>query len=146
MLIELELEGDVQLRRRLLRIATRIEHPQPLFRHVADFWMAEERKQFSSEGGHASGGWQELSDATIAAKGHDRILFESGELEESLTTQRAIIEINDDFLLFGSDVDYAGAHQRGAGVPQRRPLELTDSARRETVRKVQLYALRGELR
>jgi len=67
--------------------------------------------------------WPPLAAATIARKGHDEILFESGRLRTSLTTKGGpghTGEIFDRGLSFGTDVPYSIFHQQGTrNMPQR---------------------------
>lgn len=67
--------------------------------------------------------WPPLAAATIARKGHDKILIESGRLKRSLTTRGSsdhIGEVFDRGLTFGTSVPYSMFHQRGTRtIPQR---------------------------
>src|ERR1700731_2859280 len=57
--------------------------------------------------------WQALSDVTIALKGHDRPLFESGELAGSINVE----EVTSDGFVIAADADHASYMQNGgAGV------------------------------
>ncbi len=47
---------------------------------------------------------------------------------------------------YGSKLPYAEFHQRGTRkMPQRRPVEFTESARRNTIKILQRYLITGEL-
>ena len=56
--------------------------------------------------------WQALSDVTIALKGHDRPLFESGELAVGIYVQ----EVTPDGFVLAADSDHASYMQNGVAV------------------------------
>lgn len=147
--VELAAAGDVQVNRRLLRTGRHAAHPQPAFQHLADYFISEETDQFASEGGHASGGWAPLAASTQERKEGPGILDESGELRRSYTDRgdpNMLLDITDDYLLYGSQDPKAKFHQRGTSrMPQRRALELAERARQHSVRILQLWITRGEL-
>lgn len=153
MRITLDVHGDRQLSRELVRFADAATDWRPVLSRIADFVISETGEQFDTEGGHASGGWAPLKPATIrakAARGLDpRILHAHGFLESSLTQRgdpNMILEVSRDELLFGSRLVYAGAHQNprpGSPLPQRRPVELTEQARRQIVRMLQVWVRYG---
>lgn len=154
MRIELDASGDKQISRRIVRIAGRAVDGRPVFELLATRFMRIEARQFSSQGRFASGGWPPLTPRTRARKreqGHDpRILHATHRLRDSLT-QRSHpdqeLTITDEFMVFGTRVPYARPHQRGSTTaPRRRPIELREQDRRETVKSVQLWVLRGQLR
>lgn len=145
MQLELSLSGDVQVKRKLLRIGDRAIHAKPAFEAIATVLMGIERAQFESEGRRSSGGWDELAPSTIEAKGDSRILFESGALMASLSEdgdENMTNQATDDFLLFGSKLGYAGYHQTGTSrMPQRRPLELRETDRVGITKILQTHIL-----
>ena len=144
----LDIDGDRQLERTLLRMADRVDDMSDAFEQVGDHLATAEQRQFASQGGYASGGWKELAESTVARKGHDRILVDSGDLRASLEARSAggdaIRVYEPSFLIFGSAVEYARFHQLGQGVPQRRPVELTEGDRREAVRILQRAVVEGD--
>lgn len=154
MRFELDVFGDVQVSREILRFGARGSDMRPAFRSIVDFIMGEERHQFASEGRYASGGWKRLKDATIAAKRREhldlRILHATHALRDSLTRRGAryqILEVSRGELRFGTSRPGAAAHQRPKDtnpLPQRRPLELREFARREILKKLQRYVLTGQ--
>lgn len=148
MLLELSLDGDVQLSREILRFAGRSIHAAPAFELLGGELFRIERRQFDSEGGYGSGGWAPLADSTIEAKGTDQILVESGDLERSLTERGGdnIFEIHDTWFLFGTHDPKAALHQKGTSrMPQRRPLELPEHDRRAATKAMQRFMVTGEL-
>src|SRR4051794_15389307 len=139
MLLELDVFGDVQVRRKLLRFGDRARDARPAFELMADDLREWEERQFASEGGFASGGWDPLAPSTIAAKAaapraaftgsrtktgkfakrvrrNRRILEDTGALRESLTQHGDAEHVELIFpqeFVFGSTVPYAQFHQRG---------------------------------
>ena len=73
--------------------------------------------------------WPPLAAATIARKGHDTILVDTGRLRRSLTTKGHADhagEIFDRGLTFGTSVPYSIFHQQGTrNIPQRAHVGLT---------------------
>lgn len=155
MRFDFEIAGDKQVSRRLLRLGEYAGDASPVFSSIADYMMDETAAQFDSQGGHASGGWEKLKPKTVAAKARrgldPRILHAHGFLELSLTHRgdsNQILRISADELVFGSKLPYAGAHQNprpGSPLPRRRPIEFTEGARREIVKRIQRYVITGEV-
>lgn len=155
MRFEFDVAGDRQVSRRLLRIGSYAGDARPVFSSIADLIFAENEKQFASEGAHASGGWQPLAAATLESKrraGLDpRILHATLALERSLTVRgdaNQLLRIRRDELRLASTLPYGGAHQNpkaGSRLPRRRPVELTEAARRTIIKKLQRYLLTGKI-
>lgn len=146
MKLELSVSGDKQFSREMLRWDTRATDMRPAFEEVANDFLEIERRQFDSQGGHGSGGWKPLSPDYLRRKvaaGHDpRILHRTLRLRKSLTmsTADSVRRITSDDMFVGTKVSYAGAHQRGgAHLPQRRPVELTETDRRRWIKILQRY-------
>jgi phage gpG-like protein len=159
MRLDIDVYGDVQLSREMLRFSGRNLDASPAFRAVATLLRRSEKRQFTSRGRHASGGWAKLAPATIAAKRRSkdprvranatRILRATDELMRSLTVKRdgAHTEVVQPHqLVFGTQVDYAKYHQKGEGVPRRRPLELRGRDRTEMVKQIQRWLMTGRVR
>lgn len=154
MRLQLELAGDKQLDRELLRFADRATDVRPAWAAIMLRLAEAEKRQFDSEGQRASGGWAPLAASTLARKqrlGLDpRILHATGRLAASLTAPLpggdAIREALPLEMRFGTDVPYAGFHQTGTSrMPQRRPLETTEQDRRDMfVRLLQRFLVTGE--
>jgi phage gpG-like protein len=152
--IEFDVFGDVQLARQMLRFSERSADVSPAWEAFADVVEAIERRQFNSQGVTSSLGWAPLKPSTIAAKasaGLDpRILHATQRLRGSLT-QRShpdhVRQIAPHEAFVGTRVPYARFHQRGTRrMPRRRAVELTVMQRRNLVRILQLYLVRGEVR
>lgn len=146
---ELTASGDVQVSRRLERFAHRAEDASPLWREIMGYLERIEQVQFQSEG-KFSGGWPELADSTIQAKGHDQILYLTGRLWESLTGGNgdSIREIGEDEMAFGTTTPYAVHHQFGSAdgehPPMRKPTELAEYQRKGIAKALQRWVQNGE--
>lgn len=154
MRITFDIAGDVQFDREILRLTERAEDVKPAFEHIVDRIEGWERQQFETEGGRASSGWRPIKQSTIDAKrraGLDtRILHATHALRDSLTNtyaDGAIREIGKQELKYGTEVPYAGVHQRGrkdGTMPARKPLEFREDDRRQIVKDLQAWIVRGE--
>lgn len=152
MRVEVEVFGDVQLSRDLLRFAQRANDMEPALDALADDFLAIERQQFSSEGGR-SGGWAPLAPDYARTKALQfpgkGILERHGDLRASLTEEGAkgsIRRVTSDELLVGTDVDYAHFHQSGTRkMPRRRVVEFSAGDRRRWVKTLQRYLATGSL-
>jgi phage gpG-like protein len=166
---ELELAGDRQVSREILRVSERAGDAAPVFRSIADYLRSVEKRQFDSHGLTGSGGWAPLATSTLLSKygvlhgTHLRhgqftrkalrasmaILVETGALRDSLTSagdehHREIVR--SDELIFGTSVSYAKYHQHGTRrMPRRRPLELSETQRKQVIRMLQRWIIKGEL-
>lgn len=144
--ITFDFSGDVQLDRTLARVGANVEDATPAWEKIADRFAAFESRQFASEGRAGSGGWAPLSPRYAAWKAKrfpgQPILVATGELRQSLTQRPfGIEEITPQSLTMGSGVEYGAYHQRGDGVPQRKPIDLPESERREWVRILQQHIM-----
>jgi phage gpG-like protein len=151
MRLELEVYGDVQLARELLRFRDRGMDMTPAFVKVADDFLEIGRQQFGSQGGR-SGGWAPLQPAYLARKirdGYDpRILHRTLRLRRSLTmsTADSIRRITPEEMFVGSRVPYGVHHQHGApraNLPRRRPIELSNADRVRWIKILQRYLIEG---
>jgi len=105
----------------------------PVFEEQIGKLLDEHTEHFAQEKDSTGTMWNELAASTIARKGHDTILFETGKLKASLTTRGGGGQILDEIhegmfhgLVFGTDVEYAGIHQFSSGRMQRPPVGLSD--------------------
>lgn len=152
MRIQIESDGDVQVSRELLRFSGRALDASPAFRSMATLLRGSERKQFATQGGYASGGWERLKPSTVIEKARQglkrKILQATGEMMRRFTrkTEPGHIEIvGRHQLVFGAESDIAKFHQRGTvNMPQRRPLEIRRQDRTEMVKRLQAYIVKGD--
>jgi phage gpG-like protein len=146
--LRFEFYGDVQLARTLDRFATNVADARPAWEAIADRFAHVERRQFATEGRASSGGWAPLSPRYGAWKARNYpgrpILERDGDLKESLTRRPFGVElILEDRMVIGSSVKYGAYHQRGDGVPRRRPIELTEAERKAWVKILQRFIVTG---
>lgn len=95
--------------------------------------------------------WPALSPRTIARKGHDTILFESGRLRDSLIADSAdsIREVtregsgNQHGLAFGTTVPYSIFHQEPTTLPQRQHVGLNEEATNALAEDIADATVRG---
>lgn len=152
MRLSLDVYGEEQLERELLRFSAYAGSPQPAFRKIAEDMRAQIAQQFESEGNRGSGGWAPLKETTVLAKaaaGLDpHILQATRSMMESLTHVGGnhIERITDSELLFGSKDPKGKFHQKGTSkMPARKPVDFTEVDRRNFVRTLQRYIVDGRL-
>lgn len=148
MKIDLEVSGEQIVSRELLRTSRRARNAQPALREVGVLLEELTERNFATEG--ASGGkpWAPLAESTVrqkAAAGQSGgTLVATGDLLDSLTGGAGHIrETGLNFLIFGTGVEYAGYHQKGKGVPQRKPLQVTELHKRLAVKIIQRWVVKG---
>lgn len=160
MKLSLEIFGDVQLNRSLLRLGTRLHDLTPVFNVMADEFLVMETLQFNSEGGFASGGWAPDAESTLAHKaalGLDmRVMHATLALRNSLTqkgAEGAVRRIGPQSMEVGTEVrsstgfPYAAAHQKpqAGGRKRRRVVELRPIDRNRWVKHVQRFVVTGSI-
>jgi phage gpG-like protein len=145
----LTFDGDTQVDRTLARIQHQVEDARPVWADIASRFVRLEQRQFASHGAAASGGWAPLSPAYAAQKAKrypgQPILVATGALRDSLTRRPLGIEVLEaKAMTIGSGVDHGKYHQNGTDrMPQRRPVEVTETTRRDWVKLIQKYILTG---
>lgn len=152
--LNLDVFGDQQISRELLRFAKRGTDMSPAFKIIADDFLDIEKRQFTSAGRYGSGGWRPLAPSTVAYKARrgldPRILHATLRLRKSLTQRSGpdvIRKISNDEMFVGTRVKYARHHQHGApraNLPQRRPVELPDRDRKNWMKILQRFLVEGE--
>ncbi len=153
MLLHVEAFGEDIVSRELLRFAGRALDARPAWLAIQKDVHQALEKQFETEGRHASGGWEELADVTVAAKsvqGLDpRILHATLALRNSLTEatdENAVTVITSDSLSIGTDVSYGEFHMRGNdNLPKRPPVAFTELDKQGFTVSLQRYIVEGEL-
>jgi phage gpG-like protein len=157
MRLELNVLGDQQLNRELLRFADRAVDARPLWNHLILQLLALEEEQFKDGGKRASGGWLELADSTKERKAASSDPTVRANAEVTLKATEALyhsvtdvhgddaVRLSEpDMMIFGTTIPYARFHQLGEGVPQRRFLELTEHDRADMfVRGAQRFLVTG---
>lgn len=154
--LELAVNGDVQIRRRLVRFAGAVEDASPAFREIAGQFADNERRQFESDGAYGSGGWRALAQSTVLAKLNSQdpriranatsILRATGDTMASLVGNGPghVEIVQPQQLTWGTTVPQAKYHQPD---PQgRRIIEVPEHGRQQAVKTLQAYlvsTLRG---
>jgi len=149
--VYIEVFGDKQISRELLRWGERAIRATPLWNSLYRDLVNIEKVQFLTQGQHGSGGWAELAPSTVrdkASRGYPPWILRATEtLFKSLTVRGAtgqIKEIGPDFMRFGSDIPYGIYHQHGTvHMPMRKVIDLTELERVAIVKKIQLFIVRG---
>ena len=152
-LVTIDVFGEVQIRRHLLRFGERALRATPLWNSLYNDLMNIEQVQFLSEGQHGSAGWLPLAEATVRDKQRKGlqpwILRATEVLYESLTRRNAlgqIREITPTFMRFGSDIPYGILHQHGTvRMARRKVIDITEPERVGIVKKVQRFIVTGEV-
>lgn len=140
--------GDKQLDRQMLKYQTLMGDLAPAFEVLAEDFLAINTRQFDSEGGN-SGHWAPLAPSTVKKRGAAHpILNEHGDLRASLTkadAKGAVRTVEPHELFVGTDIDYAQYHQTGTSrMPRRRPVEFTGADRNRWVKTLQRFIETGE--
>lgn len=151
MKLEIDVNGDEQINRELLRFSDRAGDASPAFRRIAHEMRDQIGRQFASQGAVGSGGWAPLKPSTLAKKAAEglspNILQATGALMESLTSVGAGNRevVTRDSLIFGSSIPYGRYHQSGTSrMPKRRPIEFSETDRRGFMRTLQRYVVTGQ--
>jgi phage gpG-like protein len=152
MRFEFEAQGDKLIARKLLRYADRAVHAQPAFEAMADTLRGYEKRLFDSQGASGGARWDDLADSTRRGKAganlDPRVLHATLALRKSLTEEHHPDHeeiVTENQLIFGSTVPYARYHQKGEGVPKRRPLQYTEPQKKYLLKKLQRYLATGEV-
>lgn len=151
--VHIEVFGDTQIDRTLLRFGSRAMNAIPLWNSLYQDFLNIEQVQFLTEGSHGSGGWPQLAESTLLEKERRHqptwILRATEVLFKSLTQRGALGNIRDigpGWMRFGSDIPYGIYHQTGTvNMPMRKPLEFTELERVAVVKKVQRFIIYGEV-
>lgn len=148
MKLSLDVYGEEQIDRELLRFSSYVGDPSPAFHKIADDMRENIGHRFEAEGP----GWAKLAMSTLAAKAAAglpaEILQATRKLMWSLTRKGGdhIEEIDDDSLRFGSADKKGRFHQKGTTkMPARRPIDFTEGDRRGFIRTLQRYITTGQV-
>ncbi|WP_316200906.1 MULTISPECIES: phage virion morphogenesis protein [unclassified Bradyrhizobium] len=108
--VDLNTDDLARLNARLTKLLHDAEHLHPVMEQAAEYMQRATinrilRTKMSPEGER----WAALSDVTIALKGHDRPLFDSGELSRSID----VTDVADHGFELTADTEYASWMQNG---------------------------------
>lgn len=132
---------EQQVNRVLEGLDNRARDMRPAWDEVREYFSDYEERWFLARGR----GWRPLSRSYERWKARHfpgkPIMVRTGELEQSL--EEPSIDIREPtYAIFGTDVPYAGYHQRGGGrLPQRRVIDFDEPGRREIARFVQRHLI-----
>lgn len=149
--VRLQWFGEQQVARTLESYADRHSDATPAWHAIADSFKEASARQFDSSGAYGGDTWAPLSPAYAAWKATRYpgrpILVRDGDLRRSLAESFDIEVIEPTFMIVGSDSDYGVHHQRGGGnLPQRKPVNLPESWRRNAVRTLARFLSTGDPR
>lgn len=155
MKLTLDVYGDEQISRELLRFSAYVGNPRPAFEKIRDDLEEQLAEQFETDGRRGGSSWEPDKEATLAAKAaaglRPEVLQATGRLLDSFTANthgEGIRSITDDAFVFGSKVAYGAVHQKGSKdgtIPKRPILSLKATDRRGYVRTLQRYITTGEV-
>jgi len=139
--------GEAQVSRTLERFGGQGVDLSPAWDRITRLFLESQRRQFASEGAFGSGGWAPLSPAYAAWKRRaypgKTILRRTDELYRSLTSGPQVRIATPKRLTLGSAVAHGVYHQRGDGVPRRRPVDLPETIRRSATKLVHEALVKG---
>lgn len=148
MRIEIDVHGEQQVARDIIRFGEHVADPQPLWANLREMFQRIEEERFAAQGP----GWAPLKEATVAvkqAKGQPAaILRATDALMRSLTGTGtgALFEATGDTLRLGTTDPKAGFHQQGTSrMPQRKVIDFTAGHRRDLVKRIQRFIVTGQL-
>jgi phage gpG-like protein len=149
--LNIEVFGEVELSRQLLRFTRVAEDMSPAFRDIHRDFLDVERRQFEGQGIGPAGKWAPLAESTKAHKasaGLDpRILIGTERLFKSLTDEGDadhVYTVTADSMHIGSRVDYGKYHQSRAPrtrLPRRPPVDLRESTKKKWVKYIQAWLI-----
>lgn len=142
--INVTVDGEERLLGALRGVAADLSDLRPAWRPVSDELYSIVRQQFASQGARGPvGKWEGRADSTVARytainrRGFavlNETLRRTDALFKSVSTRNAphgIYDEQPDSLTVGTDLKYAGIHQKGGGrIPQRKVYDLTEQDER----------------
>lgn len=156
--IRLNVLGEEQINRRLLRFGARAGSLEEPFEAIHDYLSQVSERQFDSEGDYSGNAWEALRQSTIDRKARDknptvvanaeRVLHASERLRDSLTKQGdpdMVHVITPTTMIYGTNVKYGQYHMKPGpyGRPTRRPVDLTEGNKIAILKTLQLWIARG---
>ena len=112
---------------------------EPTMKKMLPVLEAGEASAFANESTPGGAAWKPLAPATVARKGHSKILIETGRLKKSLTGGGgdAVRATSHRGLVFGTSVPYAAYHQSGTTrIPQREHTGMSEATLNQIVNAV----------
>jgi phage gpG-like protein len=147
--ITFSIAGDEQLKRSLSRFGEHAKDLSEPFREIVKDFHKIEKKQFETEGGYGSGGWQPLSPRYAEWKSKKfpgrPIMVLGGLLKESLlgNSPYSIEIVTPKSMDVGTVVNYAIYHQKGTPkMSARQLIQLTEEDKRRWIKFIQVYLVK----
>lgn len=121
--LSVSLDGAEVLTVRTNAMITAMRDMRPFAPAFKDAFVKGEALQFATSGSFGGHSWAGLAPATIARKGHSRILVDTGAMLKAFTTPEVYRVGSGTVQLGVSSIPYAVYHQTGtANMPARPPL------------------------
>jgi len=133
--LRLDPGGEV-FHRRFTRFISEVTDFTEPFEEMVGVFTAYQRQVWATQGAESGSAWAALQPSTVARKGHDVILVDTGALRQDML-KPGIKEVSARRLALGTRLAYAGYHQTGftdrAGgrVPARPVIRLTEKFKTE---------------
>lgn len=115
---------------------------------IRTVYRKAEERQFQSRG---SGSWPALKESTRESKARHnydpRLMRATNALYRALTSPRAAGQVDErkpDEFRFGTDLPYAGYHDRGKGVPLRKLIDLKPAERQDINEALEDFIAKGD--
>jgi hypothetical protein len=159
--IRIDVLGETQISRKMLRFASRATNNIPVFELIHGYLRDISERQFASAGASSGKPWEPLRSSTIQRKARsfdaktkenaDRILHATETLRNSLVNAgdaNQIRTITPTVMVYGTKVSYGpfhmkpGPHDRAV----RRPVDLTEKQKLVIVKTLQMWIARGQAR
>lgn len=144
--LQFDVMGDQQVVRGFSRFAESVKDLSEPFKQIVQDFHEIEKKQFDSEGGYGSGGWQPLASSTIEQKQRQgwplKIMVRTGDLRDVMTGGRSGYEDIQPLELKIMMLAYGKYHQSTAPrtkLPRRPLIELTESDKTRWTKIIHQY-------
>lgn len=159
MRITVDIFGDQQFSRELVRVGQRAGNLNPAFHSIFMRLLEINAEQFHTLGARGGSPWAPLKPETIRQKAAEGVshpewpLWRTEALFGAMTSPsdpNNEIILNEDWAVFrvlGEPGDYGPYHQHGTSdMPARPPFKLLEDDKREFVREMQSYIMTGRVR
>jgi phage virion morphogenesis protein len=139
-----------RLNKRLAELLHDVLHLEPVMEEAAEYMKRSTvnrilRSKTSPDGER----WEALRDVTVSLKGHDRILFETGDLANSIQ----VSDVSNDGFMITADAEHASYMQEGVKrtrgmiknktVPPRPFMGFSDENKRRISKMIRDYLAHG---
>lgn len=162
LVVSINVLGEQQINRRMLRFAARAGSAEPALELVHEYLVELTERQYNTAGAQSGNPWEALKQSTIDRKDRDkdprvkmnadRIMVATGELKDSLTMPGhpdMVHVVTPNTMVFGTKIKYGQYHQKPAAsapYPRRRSVDLTVENKLVMMKTIQLWIVRGVAR